>query len=128
MDKNTLLIVDDEKAYARSLAFALKRDFETLTASSFDEAINLLKEGNIRAALLDVRLDENDVSNKDGLRILEWINQNYPEVKSFVMTSYKDMGYREEALQLGTRYFFEKPIDILQMRKILKEKITLITK
>ncbi len=123
MDKNTLLIVDDEKAYARSLAFALKRDFETITASSLDEALNRLKEGNIRAALLDVRLDENDASNKDGLRILEWINQNCPVVQAFVMTSYKDEGYREEALQLGAQYFFEKPIDILQMRAILKEKM-----
>lgn len=123
MDKKILLIVDDEKAYARSLAFALKRDFETITASSLDEALNRLKEGNIRAALLDVRLDENDASNKDGLRILEWINQNCPVVQAFVMTSYKDEGYREEALQLGAQYFFEKPIDILQMRAILKEKM-----
>ncbi|MCX6579427.1 MAG: response regulator [Candidatus Aminicenantes bacterium] len=123
MDKKILLIVDDEKAYARSLAFALKRDFETITASSLDEALNRLKEGNIRAALLDVRLDENDVSNKDGLRILEWINQNCPVVQAFVMTSYKDEGYREEALQLGAQYFFEKPIDILRMRAILKEKM-----
>ena len=127
MDKHSLLIVDDEKAYARSLAFALKRDFETLTASSLDEALNRLKEGNIRAALLDVRLDENDASNKDGLHILEWINQNCPGVQTFVMTSYKDMGYREEALKLGARYFFEKPIDIIRMRTILKEKITAIT-
>lgn len=123
MDKKTLLIVDDEKAYARSLAFALKRDFETITASSLDEALNRLKEGNIRAALLDVRLDENDSSNKDGLRILEWINQNCPVVQSFVMTSYKDEGYREEAVKLGAQYFFDKPIDILQMRAILKEKM-----
>lgn len=123
MDKKKLLIVDDEKAYARSLAFALKKDFETLTAYSYEEAVKILKEGNVNGALLDVRLDENDVSNKDGLRILEWINENFPGINTFVMTSYKDMGYKEEAMKLGTQYFFEKPIDIIRMRAILKEKM-----
>jgi hypothetical protein len=40
-----------------------------------------------------------------------------------VMTSYTEMGYRDEALSLGAKYFFEKPIDILEMRKILSENL-----
>lgn len=123
MNKKTILIVDDEKAYARSLAFALKKDFEAITAFSYDEALQILEKENPDAALLDVRLDEKDDSNKDGLRILEWINENYPGINGFVMTSYKNMGYREESMKLGAKYFFEKPIDIIRMRTILKGKI-----
>jgi ActR/RegA family two-component response regulator len=123
MDKKKLLIVDDEKAYARSLAFALKKDFETLIAYSYETALDILKQGNMHGALLDVRLDENDASNKDGLKILEWTNENFPGINTFVMTSYKDMGYKEEAMKLGTKHFFEKPIDIIRMRAILKKKM-----
>jgi DNA-binding NtrC family response regulator len=122
MDMKTLLIVDDEKAYARSLAFALKRYFKVVTASSYGEALESLGKGDVEVALIDVRLDENDDSNKDGLRILEWISGHSPNVVTFVMTSYKDMGFREEAEALGAGYFFEKPIDILHMRAVLKEK------
>jgi ActR/RegA family two-component response regulator len=123
MDKKKLLIVDDENAYARSLAFALKKDFDTLTANSYEEALEILKQGNMHGALLDVRLDENDAANKDGLRILEWTNENFPGIKTFVMTSYKDLGYKEEAMKLETKHFFEKPIDIIRMRAILKKKM-----
>ena len=124
MDKeNILLIVDDEIFYARSLAVALKKEFQRrITVGSYQEAIETLNSFGINAALLDVRLDENDQNNKDGLKILEWIKKNMPDIKAFVMTSYTEMGYRDEALSLGAQYFFEKPIDILEMRKILSEK------
>jgi ActR/RegA family two-component response regulator len=125
MDKeNTLLIVDDEIFYARSLAVALKKEFQRrITVGSYQEAIETLNSYRINAALLDVRLDENDQNNKDGLKILEWIKKNMPDIKTFVMTSYTEMGYKDEALGLGAKYFFEKPIDILEMRKILSENL-----
>jgi ActR/RegA family two-component response regulator len=123
MDKEVLLIVDDELFYARSLAVALKKDFQRrIIAVSYDEALEKLETIGIDVALLDVRLDENNENNKDGLEILEWIKENKPEIRTFVMTSYTEMGYRDEALRLGARYFFEKPIDILEMRKILSGK------
>jgi len=123
MVKKTLLIVDDEKAYARSIAFALKKEFEVSTASSYAEALQIIEKKDIEAAILDVRLDENDDNNKDGLKVLEWIKHQNLDIFSFVMTSYKDMGHKEEAMKLGAVHFFEKPIDILEMRRILNEKI-----
>jgi DNA-binding NtrC family response regulator len=118
--KNILLIVDDEIFYARSLSLALKKEFhKRVLAASYEEALEKLNTEYIDVALLDVRLDENDEDNKDGLRILGWIRKNKPELKAFVMTSYTEKGYRNEALEMGAGYFFEKPIDILEMRKIL---------
>lgn len=123
MEKKVLLIVDDEKAYARSLAFALKKLFDVIVSSSYEESLQTLESRVINASLIDVRLDENDDNNRDGLKILEWIKQKKPAITTFIMTSYKDMGYQEDATRLGASYFFEKPIDILEMRRILQEKI-----
>ena len=39
------------------------------------------------------------------------------------MSSYKDMGFRQKAMEIGCEYFFEKPIDILHMRSILKKHV-----
>ncbi len=121
--KHLLLIVDDEKAYANSLAFALRKDFETHTACTYQEAIETLTTGSFDAALLDVRLDERDDANQDGLRILQWLKQNQPQIHGFVMSSYKDMGYKQKAMTIGCEYFFEKPIDILHMRSILEKYV-----
>lgn len=123
MGKKVLLIIDDEKAYARSLAFALKKLFDVFVSTSYKEALRFLRDKNFNAALIDVRLDEDDDRNQDGLKILEWIKQNKPTIITFIMTSYKEKGYKEEAIKLGASYFFEKPIDILEMRRILEEKI-----
>lgn len=118
--KDILLIVDDEIFYARSLSVALKKEFQRrIIASSYDEALEKLNTEDIDVALLDVRLDENDENNKDGLRLLKWTREKKPGIKAFIMTSYTEKGYRKEALKLGAAYFFEKPIDVLEMRKIL---------
>ena len=121
MDQNNiLLIVDDEIFYARSLSVALKKEFRRrIIASSYDEALEKLNTESIDVALLDVRLDEDDENNKDGLRLLKWTREKKSGIKAFIMTSYTEKGYREEALKLGAAYFFEKPIDVLEMRKIL---------
>ena len=61
-------------------------------------------------ALIDIRLDEDDDSNIDGLKILEWIKMNKPEISAFVMNAYKEFNYAEQALNLGAKpiWVFEK--------------------
>ncbi|MCL4378498.1 MAG: response regulator [Actinobacteria bacterium] len=116
-----LLIVDDQSMYLNSLAVALKKKFEIYTASNYDEALNKLKE-EIDLALVDIRLNENDERNVDGLKIIEWIKMNKPDVYAFVMSAYKEFSYAEEALNLGAKHFFKKPIDIISLIAILQEK------
>lgn len=123
MDKEVLLIVDDELLYAKSLAVALKKEFQRrIIATSYNEALEKLDTIPVGVVLLDVRLDEKDEKNTDGLKILEWVKKNKTGINAFVMTSYTEMGYRDKAIEMGARYFFEKPIDLLEMRRILSGK------
>jgi DNA-binding NtrC family response regulator len=120
----TLLIVDDEENYRFSLEFALKKQYQTRLAKNMEEAIAILKEGKpeIDIALIDIRLDSEDDTNIDGIRILEWITLNKKEINVFMMSSYKVFDYGVKSLNLGARHFFEKPIDIISLKTILKEK------
>ena len=79
-------------------------------------------EDNVDIALIDIRLDENDKDNIDGLRILEWTTMNKPEMSVFVMSAYKEFSYAEQALNLGAKHFFRKPIDVVSLIAILEDK------
>ena len=116
-----LLIIDDQPLYLNSLAMALKKKFEVSTAANYDSALKELEKGP-DLALIDIRLDENDDRNIDGLKILEWIKINRPSIISFVMSAYKEFSYAEQALNLGARHFFKKPIDIMDLIAVLQEK------
>ena len=117
----SILIIDDQVLYLKSLEFALKKQFNVLTAQSYNEALERLKE-KVDIALIDIRLDENDKSNMDGLKILEWIKMNRPNISSFVMSAYEEFRYAEQALNLGSNHFFKKPIDVISLIAIIEEK------
>ena len=121
-NKKKLLIVDDQDFYLNSLALPLKKKFEVEKAKNYDDAIKILQVNEINLALVDIRLDENDDTNTDGLKILEWISMNQPHVSVFIMSAYREFDYAEQSLNLGAKHFFKKPIDIISLRAILEEK------
>lgn len=117
----TLLIIDDQLMYLKSLEFALKKNYNILSAANLKDSLEQLQK-EIDIALIDVRLDENNDQNIDGLKILEWIKMNKPEISTFVMSAYKEFNYAEQALNLGAKHFFRKPIDVISLIAILEEK------
>jgi len=116
-----LLIIDDQQDYLNSLAVVLKKKFEITLATNYTSALDELQKG-IDIALIDIRLAQNDEKNIDGLKILEWIKMNKPDISSFIMSAYTEFSYAEHALNLGAKHFFKKPIDIISLIAILQEK------
>lgn len=117
-----LIIIDDQSMYLDSLELILKKDYKVAKAKTKESALEILKDDNIDLALIDIRLNENDDQNAEGLEILEWIKMNKPNISAFVMSSYREFSYAEESLNLGAKHFFKKPIDVQTLRAILKEK------
>ena len=116
-----LLIVDDQILYLKSLEVALRKKFVIKSVTNYNEAIKILEE-DIDIALIDIRLDEEDDKNFDGLKIVEWIKMNKPEISVFVMSAYREFSYAERALNLGAKHFFKKPIDVISLIAIIEEK------
>jgi DNA-binding NtrC family response regulator len=115
-----ILIVDDLIDYLQSLTNALESDFEIVSAASFSEAKEKLNE-DINLILSDIRLDESDPDNKDGIRLLEWSKKNFPEIPVVLMTVYRDFEIAVDALNLGAAKFLKKPINISELKETLKE-------
>lgn len=116
-----LLIIDDEQDYLNSLAVSLRKKFDVVLATNYTTALQELSKG-VNIALIDIRLEKNNPNNIDGLKILEWIKMNKPEISAFIMSSYTEFSYAEQALNLGAKHFFKKPIDITSLVAILLEK------
>ena len=121
MMQKKILIIDDQLFYLKSLEVALRKIFSVDTATNYSDAVKKLND-EFDAALIDIRLDENDDKNIDGLKILEWIRMNKPQISAFVMSAYREFSYAEQALNLGAKHFFKKPIDVISLIAILEEK------
>ena len=117
--KAKILIVDDIEDYLRSLENVIKKDYEVLTAKSLEEAKEKAKEV-IDIALIDIRLSEEDMANRDGLVFLEWLKMNYPDIPAVVMSAYQEFDLAVDALNLGAKYFLKKPINLVELKGTLK--------
>ena len=115
-----ILIVDDLIDYLQSLTNALETDFEIVSAASFSEAKEKLNE-DINLILSDIRLDESDPDNIDGIRLLEWSKKNFPDIPVVLMTVHRDFEIAVNALNLGAAKFMKKPINISELKETLKE-------
>lgn len=119
-NKPKVLVVDDDKEYLKSLQNALGRDFSIATASSAKEAKNLLSSG-FDLLLLDIRLDENDPQNKEGIELLEEIKGEYPHLPVIMITAHGDIDIAVEAMKLGAADFIQKArVNIQEIRKCIK--------
>jgi DNA-binding NtrC family response regulator len=88
--------------------------------ASLSEAKEKLNE-DIDLILSDIRLDESDPNNKDGIALLEWSKKNFPEIPVVLITVYRDFEIAVNALNLGAAKFMKKPINISELKETLKE-------
>jgi len=117
-----ILIVDDREDYLRALTSALRRDFEVRLAKSLHEAIANM-DASVDVALVDVRLSEDDDENRDGIKFLEWVRKNFPRVPTLMMSAYRDFDAAVEALNLGAAHFLKKPINLRELKELLRSFI-----
>jgi len=85
-----LLIVDDASNWRTTLLTLLKpHGFEVTIASNVMEAFHALQADSFFAAILDVRLDDMDDSNHEGIStVLVGALGNNPDMSFIVLSSY----------------------------------------
>jgi two-component system, NtrC family, response regulator AtoC len=122
--KPTILIVDDEASVRKAITIILRKKFNTLTASTGEEAIAKIKNENIDMLLLDLRLP--DMNGLDILNAAKKINENIMVV---IITAIKDTKTAVEAMKLGAYDYITKPFNVPELRSLVDkalEKLALI--
>jgi DNA-binding NtrC family response regulator len=118
-----VLVVDDIEDYLYDIETYLEGDYEVLLAKSKKEALEILEKNEISLAILDIRLDENEPDNQEGLELLKWMKKNKPDTPVITMSAYQEFDYAVDALNLGAEYFMKKPISPDKLTKMTKELI-----
>ncbi|MGA8018658.1 MAG: sigma-54 dependent transcriptional regulator [Desulfobacterales bacterium] len=113
----TVLIVDDEKNYTRILGAVLEEEgFETLTANSGPEALEILEGSDVDLVLTDMKMPL-----MDGIQLLEKIKTRDSELPVIMMTAHGTVDKAVEAMQKGAYSYILKPFDndrlIIYVRK-----------
>ncbi|MBN1933458.1 MAG: response regulator, partial [Anaerolineae bacterium] len=101
MYKMRVLVVDDLPDVRTTLSGLLSDEgYDVRSASSRAEALRIMKDvERFHVAVLDVRLDESDEENRDGLSLMHDIKAQYPAVAVIILTGYADVKMVREALQ-----------------------------
>jgi two-component system, NtrC family, response regulator len=108
---DTILIVDDEKNYPLILSAVLQEEgFETLTANSGQEALDVLTHSDVDLVLTDMKMPK-----MDGIELLQRIKQTDPELPVIMMTAYGTVEKAVEAMQKGAYNYILKPFDNEQL-------------
>jgi DNA-binding NtrC family response regulator len=111
---NKLIIIEDELAICTSLEFALEDDYEIYTATNEADAIDIIANGEIEVALLDLRL-----GTSDGIEVLKKIKQINEHIAVIIMTAYGSIQSSVDAMKAGAFYYITKPINIDELRMLL---------
>ena len=117
-----IIVVDDVAEYVDSLARALSLQYDVVKAYSLQEAKKKM-DSSIQLALVDVRLSEEDFTNRDGLIFLSWVKENFPDTPVLIMSAYRDFEAAVEAMNLGASYFIKKPINLKELRELIEKYI-----
>ncbi len=129
---DTILIVDDEKNYTLILSAVLEEEgFETYTANSGYEALEILETTDIDLILTDMKMPE-----MDGIELLKNVKQKNPDLPVIMMTAYGTVEKAVEAIQKGAYNYILKPFDneslvvyvnkAIELYKMVKENRRLI--
>lgn len=115
MAAGKVLIVDDIQDWRVTLSgLLMDQGYEVQVASSVDSALQRLENESFHVAILDVRLDESNEDNRDGLVLMRKIKERWPSIEVIILTGYAEINMAQEALNSdasGNRFahsFLEK--------------------
>ena len=104
-DKKRILIVDDMPHWRRLLS-TLLAEYELETIDSYANAVLVIKNSKFDVAILDIRLDDENSFNVDGVDLLKKLRIQQPNIGIIILT-----GYRESVRDKVLREY--KPNEIL---------------
>jgi DNA-binding NtrC family response regulator len=103
--KENILIVDDDIDILELLQRHLKSmDYHTYKAVSVKEALFILKDTFIDLLITDIQMPE-----VDGLQLLKYTNEHYPEMPKLVVTGYPSVDGALEVIKSGAIDYLTKP-------------------
>ncbi|MBM7654967.1 response regulator transcription factor [Neobacillus cucumis] len=127
LNEKTILIVDDEPRTLQGLKRTLDKwangEFNVLTASSGEEAIELMHNQKVHILISDIQMPE-----ISGLQLLKRIKEHMISPVIIMVSAYSEFQYAQEALRLGVINYLLKPIGKNNLIEAVEEAVQVVAK
>jgi two-component system NtrC family response regulator len=120
-----LLLIDDSEDIRKQLKWGLKKDYSLLLAGNAKEAISQFRKHNPPVVTLDLGLPPDEDGTEEGLKCLEQMIMMNPFAKIIIITGNNERENALKAVTSGAYDYYEKPIDLDEMKVILKRAFQL---
>lgn len=105
MTGHTLLIVEDDAAFAATLRRSFeRRGYEVLVADGYEALTELLTTHRPSRAVVDLKL-----GGASGLMCVQALHAFDPTMRIVVLTGFASIATAVEAIKLGARHYLAKP-------------------
>lgn len=95
-----ILVIDDLPDWRQMIGGLLvDAGYNVDTAASADEAMRLLRQQPYHVAIIDLRLDERDELNQEGLQLAEQMKAYLPELAILILTGFANIPAVKRSLQ-----------------------------
>ncbi len=116
MIENTLLLVDDDRAFSTRLARAMEgRGFAVRVAETVADGLAAIDDGAPAYAVIDMRLQDGN-----GLDVIARLKERRPEARGVILTGYGNIATAVTAVKLGAFDYLAKPADADEIHAALK--------
>ncbi|MEW6382107.1 MAG: PEP-CTERM-box response regulator transcription factor [bacterium] len=122
MSKPKLLVVDDEEYICKQLKWGLNSEYEVIIAYESKDALTKFSECKPDIVALDLNLSPAD-DHEQGFKVLEEIILGDPHAKVIMITGHNGKESAINSLRLGAYDYYVKPIDLNELKVILKRAL-----
>jgi len=122
-----LLIVDDNEDIRRQLRWGIGKEYSLFLAADGTEALELFRKHRPQVVTLDLGLPPHEDSSEEGFRCLGEMLRMAPEAKVIVITGNEGKEIAVKAVQMGAYDFYQKPINLDELKVIIKRAFHLQT-
>ncbi|MCS6838964.1 MAG: sigma-54 dependent transcriptional regulator [Bdellovibrionaceae bacterium] len=113
--KPRILVVDDEESIREFLEIMLKKEgYEVSLAEDGEQGREFIKNKTFDMVISDLQMPK-----LNGLELLKWTKQNYPDITFMMITAFGTTESAVEAMKMGAYDYITKPFKIDEVKIVI---------
>jgi two-component system NtrC family response regulator len=120
MERERLLIIEDDEDIRKQLTYALQDEYDVTVAGDRSRAAAAVQQASPQIVTLDLGLPPSPDTAEEGLRTLEDILGTTPDAKVIIITGNGDRANAMAAVERGAFDYHLKPVNLDELKVVLR--------